>query len=343
MPPRKAVQGGDPLAHLESGPRPVYIVDGEERVLVDEAVAAIKSKSLGRAADFNFDAFVAKETPIEKILSAARMLPVFAPRRLVIVKDADKLTADDGRAMESYVVDPTPDTVLVLLGQKFDGRLSLYKSVQKHGLALRFEHPQERQMPGLIRDRAKRRGISLDEGAIVALVAAVGTDLSAAISALEKLSLFAGSRLISASDVEEVVSNVREQSIFALTDAVGVGDTASALEVLHGTMGPGRSHPLPVLGAISTHWRKLARARSLLDAGQSPQAVASDLGGHPFAAQKSVDQARGQTGSALLLGLVAIAEADRGLKGGKLEPEHVMERLVLTLAGGGQRSRSRRA
>ncbi|MBI4819819.1 MAG: DNA polymerase III subunit delta [Deltaproteobacteria bacterium] len=317
------------------------MIDGEERVLVDEALAAIKAKVLGRAVDFNFDQFVARESAVERILSAAKTLPVFAQRRLVLVKDADKFLVDDARAIEAYVANAVPETVFVLIGLKFDLRTALAKAVQKHGLALRFEHPNERQMPALLRDRAKRRGMTLQEGAIGAIVATVGCDLSAAISALEKLSLYAGARTITAEDVEEVVSNVREQNIFAITDAVGIGDTATALEVLYGSIGPGRSHPLPVLGAIAVHWRRLARARSLLDTGASARDVESQLGAHPFVAQKSVDQARGQSSGALLAGLIAIAEADRGLKGGKLEPEHVMERLVLTLAGGNAR-RTRR-
>src|SRR5437879_5357560 len=115
MPPRRA--SGDPLQHLDTeGPRRVYVIDGEERLLVDEALRLLKSKVLAaRAADFNLDVFNGREAGITKILIAARTLPCFAENRLVIVKEADKIAADEQDALLAYLADPSPSTVLVLL------------------------------------------------------------------------------------------------------------------------------------------------------------------------------------------------------------------------------------
>src|SRR6185503_2424365 len=101
--PRAAA--ADPLEELkERGPRPIYVVDGEERMLVDEAVRTIKEHALPKnARDFNFDSFSARDAGIIKILDAAQTLPAFAPRRLVLVNHADKLdvwSADEEGAKE---------------------------------------------------------------------------------------------------------------------------------------------------------------------------------------------------------------------------------------------------
>jgi DNA polymerase-3 subunit delta len=235
-----------------------------------------------------------------------------------------------------YVSKPSPTTVLILVAnEKFDARTRFYKALEKHGATLRFMHPTEREMPQVVKARAKAIGVAIDEQAVRLLVESVGADVAAATQALEKLVLFVGpgqKRPISAADVETVVSSAREESIFALSDAIGRGDLAEALRGLHNLITVGHAHPLALLGLIARHWRKLLIARSMLDAGAPTGQIQAALQVPPFAADKMLSQARRQRVASLTKGLSAITEADHALKGGKLEGERVMERLVLVLS-----------
>ncbi|MCK6547251.1 hypothetical protein L6R52_15475, partial [Myxococcota bacterium] len=140
--PKAPAKFADPIEELkERGPRPLYMVDGEERLLVDEAVRTIKQYALPKnARDFNFDTFSGQSTPLNRIVEAAEMMPAFAPRRLVLVEHADKIDLDAGdddgksekkekkrRALASfldYLANPSPTTVLVFVAgeKKFDAR-----------------------------------------------------------------------------------------------------------------------------------------------------------------------------------------------------------------------------
>jgi DNA polymerase-3 subunit delta len=332
---RSAPKGGDPLAHLAEGPRPVYAIHGEERLLVDEAVEAIRAATLtGGAVDFNYDVFVGKDATATRVADAARTLPAFAPRRLVLVKDADKITADATEGLLGYLGDPSPSTVLVFVADKLDARTRFYKALQKAGEVLRLDHPSAREMPAIVKRRAKSMGAVLEEDPVRALVDAVGTDVGAVVAALEKLFLYVDPsrpRPITAADVEAVVSHVREESIFLLSDAIGGHDVASALGLLHAMIDQQRAHPLQLLGLIAGHWRKLTVARALLDDSADVSDIQGALGVPPFVAEKIVRQARRASIDALVAGLRAIAAADQHLKGGKLPPTRVMERLVLEL------------
>jgi DNA polymerase III delta subunit len=109
----------------------IYLIDGEERLLVDEAVKKIKEESLPKQArDFNFDAFNGKEANLVKIVGAAQMLPAFAPSRLVLVENADKMKLDDDAAevLLNYLAKPSPTTTLVFVGEKFDARSKVFKA-----------------------------------------------------------------------------------------------------------------------------------------------------------------------------------------------------------------------
>jgi DNA polymerase III subunit delta len=333
---RKGQSQSDPLAHLKSqGPRAVYILHGEESLLVQEALEEIKKYGLPQTAvDFNLDVFTGKDTTATKVADAARMLPAFAPRRMVIVKDADKLKLDTLTDLQTYLDDPSPSTVLVFIGQKFDARTKFYKSVKKAGVAIKFSHPTSGQLPSLIRKRAKMKNIRLRDDAVRALSDSVGANLGAMVAALEKVALYVGpgsSEEITASDVEAVVSHVREESIFDLSDAIGSHNLSAALRLVHQIVSVSRNHPLALLGLVAGHWRRLTIVRALLDDRAPRHDIEAALSLPPFVVDKMMRQARGQNLNRLVLGLRAIASADQELKGGRLPPIRVMESLVMRL------------
>lgn len=347
MASRSSGPTGDPLAHLsEDGPRAVYVIDGDERVLVDEAVLAIRDAAVqARARDFNLDVMSAKEATLSRALDAAQTLPAFAPLRVVIVKDVEKWTdpkkgEDDSRTdlapLLRYLESPSPTTVLMLVASEtFDARTKFYKAFDKVGATIRFAHPHEREMPRVVAARAKKMGISIAPAAIDAVVDAVGVDVGAAIAALEKLALYAGSRAITRADVDELVSPVKEESVFQLSDAVGARDLRRALMLLHTMIGGEQAHPLQLLALLARQWRQLATLRALLDAKAGSGEIEAAVKVPPFILGKLKDQARKQSLSALTQGLSAIAEADRRMKGlARLDGARVMEKLVLELAGG---------
>lgn len=317
-----------------NGPRPIYVLDGDERVLVDEAVELLKEKALDpRSRDFNFDAFSGKQAGLTRVLDAAQTLPAFAPRRMVLVQGADALFGDDDTAMLAYLERPNPTTVLVLVAEKFDARTKIYKAFQKAGVAFRFGRPSEREMPDRVRARAKAMGVAIDELGIRALCHAVGTELGTASQALEVLGLYAKGRTITGADVEVVVQVTKEESIFELTDAVGGGDRGRALLGLHQLIAVGRQHPLPILAMIARHFRNLLKARAALDSGAGRDEIQALVGVPPFVVDKLLRQARTQPLAAWAQALEHIGQADRALKGGALDGHRVLERLVLALIG----------
>lgn len=326
------------LEHLaESGPRPVYLLEGEERLLLEEARDTIKEKALaGALVDFNLDVLGGKDLTAHRIVDAAMTLPAFARCRVVIVKDLERLDGEPD-ALIDYLSAPSSSTVLILIAEKLDARTKLAKALKKHATVLRFDRPKERDMPPIIQRRAKKLGLQLDGGAVRALVEALGSDVAGVVSALEKLWLYVGAEgrpQVSVEQVEELISPVKEESVFAFADAVGARNTRSAMEALSNMLGRNRGHPLALLGMIARHWRHLTEARALLDAGARRAEAGAGLGLPPFAVDKVVSQAEKQRLSALIRGLRAITEADQALKGGKLPGDRVMERLVLSLTRG---------
>lgn len=336
MPPRKKKPKIDPYQSLEAdGPWPIYFLDGEERVLVDEFVAAVRDAAVPPGMrDFNMDQLSGRDATVAKVVDAAQMLPAFAERRLVICQHADKLDFDKSwETFKRYLDDPSPTTVLLLVADKFDGRSKFYKAAQKARVTVRFTKPKPREMPDLIRVRARKMNIKIEPRAVRALADAVGTEVGAAIQALEVLSLYVGdnAKAITADDVSNVVAVTKEENIFALVDAIGERKHAAVLEGLNGILSVSREHPLRVLGMVARHYRHLVTARAALDAGASRGEIQALLSVPPFLVDGLLSQARRHTLADLTRGLAHVTRADRDFKGGALDGHRAMERLVFRL------------
>lgn len=336
MPPRKKKSKVDPYQVLaDQGPQPVYVLDGEERVLVDEFVAAVRDAAVPpHARDFNVDQFSGRDASIARVIDAAQTFPAFAQRRLVICQHADKLDFDKNLdAFLAYLKDPSPTTTVLFVADKFDGRGKAYKAAAKAKVTVRFSSPNAREMPDVVRARARKMKIDVDARAVRAIVDAVGTDVGAASQALEVLSLYVGepARKITADDVAAVVAVTKEENIFKLVDAIGTGNRAAVLEGLHGILGVARDHPLRLLALVARHYRNLTKARAALDAGVSRGEIQAMVGVPPFVMDNLLSQARRHDLKTLARGLAAVTATDRDLKGGALDNTRAMERLVFRL------------
>ena len=90
---------------------PLYVVVGEEDLLRDMALGALKSALLGEGeSDFNCDLFYGDDVSGAEIVTCASEVAVFAARRVVVVKAADKLPARECDAILPYLKEPNDST-----------------------------------------------------------------------------------------------------------------------------------------------------------------------------------------------------------------------------------------
>jgi DNA polymerase-3 subunit delta len=308
--------------------RPAYLLAGEEALLRDESLAAIRSAALGEAAnDFDFERLEGERTGAGRLLDALRALPVLAARRLVVLREPEARKAkSEGLlgALAGAVAELAGQrqTVLVVVAARIDRRSGWVRAFAEPAALVACDPPKGKAVAAFAAQQARRRKIALGPGAAEALADAVGPQLLRLASELEKASLLAGpGQRVTREHVLESVSAVAEEKIWELTDATFEGRSADALAALGRLLGGGVPAPV-VLGALASQLRKLARARC----GETP-------GGHPMVVRRIEAQARRHSLPRLLAGLRAAEEADERLKGrGSLPGELVLERLVLGLS-----------
>jgi len=306
----------DLLGAIEAGDLdPIYVLSSEHPILIERVVATLRDVVVPPAArGFNYDVVEGKPLTAARIVALAQTLPMMAKSRLVYIRELAHLPADQAEDLLAYVAKPNPSTVIVAVTSKVDKRLKLYSQLAKKGFLHVLDAPRTQALPGWINAEAKQLGVKLEPAAVSRLVDAVGSDLSRLVLAIEQLGLYAKDRPVTSDDVDELIADTRERSVFELTDAIGAADRGRALAAV-ASLCDQRESAVGVVVMLARHVRQMALVHSLRSSGAPRAAWASRLGVPPFIVDKIAGQARSYSPAALAAATRTLAMADRALKG----------------------------
>ncbi|MBS1118875.1 MAG: polymerase delta subunit [Deltaproteobacteria bacterium] len=290
----------------------IYVLHSEHPILIERVVSAIRDVVVPPAArGFNYDVIDGKPSA-QRIISLAQTLPMMAQRRMVFVRELSGMPTDEAEPLLAYLAKPNPSTVIVAITSKLDKRIKLYSTLSKKGFLHVLEAP--RQLPPWVRDEAKALGVRLEPAAITRLIDAVGGDLSRLTLSIEQLGLFAGNRPVTSDDVDELIADTRERSVFELTDAIGAADRSRALAAVS-SLCDQRESAVGVVVMLARHVRQMALVHVLRSTNAPRNEWGSRLGVPPFVVDKIAAQARSYSPDALATATQRLANADRALKG----------------------------
>jgi DNA polymerase-3 subunit delta len=336
--------------------RPIYLVLGEERWLVDRVVAALREAvARGGIAGFNEDKLTAGETSVDAALNAARMIPMMAPRRFVLVRGVERWEkkgeegeGDDGEAgadapkkgvkqagpldaLAEYAKAPVPTAVLVLVATKLHGQRRIVTAAKKQDFIVACEPLNRRALPGFIKNIARDKGNPIEADVADQLAEIAGPELGHVVDALERLSLYVGPRQpITEEAIAQVVIRVRQSTVWELIDAVGQRRLDRALAALADVYDP-RDGGLRLLGAVAWSVRQLVKFESALAGGASSGEAAQRAGVPPFKAGELAQTLRGLPRGALPAWMRVLAETDLALKSSRRPAQAVLETMLIDM------------
>jgi DNA polymerase-3 subunit delta len=297
---------------VAKGLSPFYVLHSEHPILIERAVTAIRDATVPPATrGFNYDVIEGKPTGA-RVVAMAQTLPMMAERRMLLIRDLGLMSADEAEPVLAYLAKPNPSTVIVAITTKLDKRLKLFATLSKKGYIHVLEAP--RQLVPWVRDEAKAKNVQIDANAISRLVDTVGSDLSRLSLAVEQLGLYAGDRPVTSDDVDELIADTRERSVFELTDAIGAADRARAL-VAVASLCDQRESAVGVVVMLARHVRQLTMLHVMRSQNVPRNEWPSRIGVPPFVVDKLMAQARSYSPGALATATQRLATADRALKG----------------------------
>jgi DNA polymerase-3 subunit delta len=309
---------------------PVYAVIGEEDYLRDHALATLRRAVLGEESDagFNCDVFHGDEDAADRVLSCAMEIPVFAPRRFVVLKQADKWPARETEKCLTYLNAPHESATVVFAAAKLDRRLKWTQTLMQKAVVVDCDPLQDRQIATWISRQARSLGITVRDDAAQVLKEAAGS-LYALRRELEKLAAYVpAGHQVAVEDVQALRGTEPGASVFDLTIAIGAGARGRALTILARNLESGEA-PLRILGALVWQYRRLWKVKDSVQQGGRPGEAGRALRMDPIKATAWLSQF---SDSHMKQAFRLFMEADSKLKGGSSgSAKRVLEDLLFQL------------
>jgi DNA polymerase III subunit delta len=251
---------------------PLYVLVGAddlEKSAVASEFADMVEEDL-RA--FNVERMYGAETKVDALIDAARTLPMMAPRRVIVVAEAEKLLVpkreskaaeEEQERLEAFIQSPPTHATIVFVC----GPLDLRRRVIK--LLLKTAHvvdcgtiDSEADAQRWVKARATREKVTIDPAAVAELVARAGLDIVRLRAGFDRLTLYAmGQTSITADDVRQAVSAGPEaQADWGIANAIQRNDVREALRELGLAFDSG-DVAVKILGQIRIAAEKLPAAR----------------------------------------------------------------------------------
>jgi len=323
---------------------PAYLFLGPDAWRRDECRKALVEKALPEAdREQGYTRLDLDEVSLSDALDDACSYSLFASVRLIWVSSAEAAlprgdASEPPEGLVRFLKDPPPGVTLVFQCSRFDfdgddkAKLDrVRKFFAPIKAVVEFPHPSPLEARSLAQRLAKGLGLTISNDGLDLLIEATGGNASRLANELEKLRLLTSNATLA--NVQQLVPDARESTIFALVAALGRRDRKGSLEILDTLVRDGEYLPL-ALSFLAAQFRfALAAKEARLSNAQAIQAHFSKQGVPMWRARAEQVQ---QTASAfqpaqMRSAIQWIFQADRGLRDTRPDDRTIMEQFILRL------------
>lgn len=273
------LKGEQLAAHLERELRPLYVLYGDEPLLVLEAADVIRAKARQKGYSEREVLTVLPHFDWGALLAAGGNLSLFGDKKLIDLRiPTGKVGKEGGAALQQWCQHLSPDNLLLITLPDLDWREEKavwFTALVNAGVAIKLMAPPQAELPGWIAGRLRRQQQGADLESLKFIAERVEGNLLAAHQEIQKLGLLYPTGQLSLAQVREAVLNVARYDIDGLREALLAGDLARLMRTLDGLMQEGEAPPL-VLWAMSEEIRALTTIRAGIDAGKSVDQLLKD-------------------------------------------------------------------
>jgi len=318
-------------AHLRQakarGLAPLYVVHGDEHLLVLEAVDRLRQAA--REAGFSEREVLSVERGFNwgQVVQAQQSMSLFGDRKIVELRiPSGKPGKDGGEALRAVAAQPSPDVLMLVTLPRLDfatAKSAWFQALEGAGVSLKIDAVDRTRLPAWVGERLALQQQRVEPGepgrrALQFVADKVEGNLLAAHQEIQKLGLLYPAGVLTFEQVHDAVLNVARYDVFKLSEAMLGGDVPRLVRMLEGLRGEGQATVL-VLWALTEEIRVLSKVRQGLAAGKPAGVLTRELriwGPR----EKLVPQAAQRLSLAQLEAALAMAaKLDRQVKGLRAE------------------------
>ena len=305
------------------GPRPVYILWGEEDYLRDSYLAELKKLCLAEGTEaFNYHRLQGPGLDLGEVRDF----------------DVNRTGGYDPEGLKAVLADiPEWATVAFVFSPGYapDNRLTAVKAMKQAGVDIAFTSPGEAELLRWVVRRVENLGKKIDPATAGHLIWVCGGRMNGLIPEILKITAYAPGDAVRREDIDAVAKKAPETTIFNLTDALGAGDYDGAARLLADLLSNKDETPHGQIAMIGEQFRRLYAARLAVDSGKGERFIAAcvpELANQSYRMQMLQKTCRRFSADRLARAVSACARCDYAMKDTGGEPEALLKELILRLA-----------
>jgi DNA polymerase-3 subunit delta len=297
---------------------PVVAVVGTDATMVYDAVHNAVTDALGdldpsvALQDFTAkDAAGGGEPVVPRILEALNTPPFLVDRRVVVVRDAQLLNADEAAALVGWMQSPSPAATLVVavVGAKSN------RLVKAAGAVIEVNVGSgARVRVDFVEEKFRQYAVTADSSVIQFVADRVGDDVARVDALARSLQSIYGSAPLKVRHVEDYVGDAGGVPAWDLTDAIDRGDATQAIVTARRMLDSKDRAGLQIVNVLQRHYLAMARLEG--SGVRDRDEAASLLSLSAFPAEKMLRTSQRLGSERIATAVKWVTNADVDLKGG---------------------------
>ncbi|MBK7301199.1 MAG: DNA polymerase III subunit delta [Moraxellaceae bacterium] len=323
------------LKHLKNPLRTIYVLHGDEALLQQEALIALRKTAIKQGFTERERHDIDKGHDWAAAFADSNALSLFSDKKLIEIH-GNKPDAAGAKVLEAYLKNAPEDNLIILVLPKLEAAAQKSKwfvACEDNGITVSCAPLSDFQFKEWITTRCAEQQLSLNSDALTALCQQTEGNLLAAHQEVTKLALLYGKSSVNLEQLQSAISESARFSLFDLSATALAGDATKTAKILFSLKAEGQAESL-VLWVLSKEIKTL----SLLFEGTQQGLPLSQLfqQQNVWSKQQAVVQKalkRLNTKRMLVLNDELLA-ADKAIKGQNNENAwDILLRLSLSLAG----------
>ena len=321
----------------------VYFIYGKEPFLISMYADRI-AEAAEEPLDFNLQRLDGCEDP-DALSEYIEALPVFAPFKVVTVKDFDpeKADAELTKRLLEMIADIPETTVLVFWSPNVEidekkskaGAKKFISAVDEHGTVCQIDMMKPAKVAELCVKKAAKAGVVISYDDALYLTERVGGGMNAASDETSKLMTYVGEGgTVTRANIDVLVPKQLDAQVFQLAEQINSGRRAEAFMTVDELFAQQVNH-VNILSSLSGAYLDLYGAKLAKSAGLSPEEAAPTLGFYGkrvWALKNKIYPAAANLGIPYLRETIQVLfDADITIKSSPIDKRTIIEETVTKL------------
>jgi DNA polymerase-3 subunit delta len=263
--------------------KPVYYFFGEDAYNLSFTLHTLEEsfKSILKS-DFDKETIYSEDKSISEILGLATSFPFGSEKKLIMVKEAEKIR--DKKPLKEYAASPTEFTVIVFFhnGSITNLNSEPYKTLYNNNFLFEAKELKGKNLIDWIINEADSKGKNLSEENAQVMIDIVGENRNMLEDQLEKICVFISKgKEISIESIQKVSSELKQFNIFDLQNAIGLKDKVKSLTVAYNLLDNG-AEPTFIIAMLTRYFTGLSKITELRSKNVPDMEAARIVGTHHF-------------------------------------------------------------